>query len=92
MNSKRNKIKNTSASNRDRVRVKEKAIANIKNLFWGSSTKLYVLAFTAWRIFIIRKETFTKELQGLYKTWSTQLQPSILSTWGSIKPLRLTSS
>ena len=47
MNSKCNETKNTSESNRERVRVKEKAIANTSDLFRDSRTKLYVPAFTA---------------------------------------------
>ena len=61
MNSKYNETKNTNASNRDTqntsasnkdsVRAREKAIANTRDLFRDSSIKLYVPAFTAWRIY-----------------------------------------
>ena len=47
MNSKYNESKSTSESNKDRVREREKAIANTRDLFRGSSTKLYVPTFTA---------------------------------------------
>jgi len=39
--------KNTSGCNRDRVRAREKALTNTRDLFQGLSTKLYVPAFTA---------------------------------------------
>ena len=67
MNSKWNKCKNISSSNWNRVRVREKAIANIKDLFRSSSTKLYVGAFTTWRISLSTKNLFTKKVQGLHK-------------------------
>jgi len=61
MNRKCNETKNTSANNRDRVRVREKAIANTRDLFRGLSTKLYVPAFIAWRIFTIHNGISTKD-------------------------------
>jgi len=61
MNSKWNKRKNTSASNWNGERAREKAIANSRDLFRGSSTKLYVSAFTAWRISLSTKDLSTKE-------------------------------
>ena len=39
--------KKTSANNSNRIIAREKAIVNAKDLFRGSSTKLYVLAFIA---------------------------------------------
>ena len=63
MYNKCNERKNTSVSNRGRVRVREKAITNIRNLFRGSSSSLYVPAFTAWRISTIHLASSTKELQ-----------------------------
>jgi len=47
MNSKCNETKNTSESNREGVRVMEKAITNTSDLFQGSRTKICVPAFTA---------------------------------------------
>jgi len=71
MNSKRNKSKNTSASNWNRVRVREKAVVNTRELFRGSSIKLYVPAFTAWRILLSTKDLFTKKpSQRYYKVYT----------------------
>ena len=61
MNSKWNKRKNTSASNWNGERAREKAIANSRDLFRDSSTKLYILAFIAWRISLSTKDLFTKD-------------------------------
>jgi len=47
MNSKYNKTKNVSVSNRDRVRAREKSNANTSDLFQALSTKIYVSVFTA---------------------------------------------
>ena len=72
MNNKWNKSKNTSASNWNRVRAREKAIANTRDLFRGSSTKLYVPAFTAWRISLPTKDLSIKEPpQRNYKIYTS---------------------
>jgi len=72
MNSKYNKTKNVSVSNRDRVRAREKSNANTSDLFQALSTKIYVSVFTAWRISLSTKNfpqrNFHKELYGLHKT------------------------
>jgi len=73
MNSKCKRSYSTSASNSNKVRAKENAIANIRDLFRDSSTKLYVPAFTAWRISLFIKDLSTKEppqnnYNGLHKT------------------------
>jgi len=47
MNRKYKRINNTSASSSDRVRAREEAITNTRDLFRDSSIKLYVLVFTA---------------------------------------------
>ena len=67
MNSKCQRRKNTSASNSNRVRVRENNRKH-KEFVQGLSTKIYVPAFTAWRISTIHKGTFTKEQHGLRKT------------------------
>ena len=69
--SKWNKNKDISAS-KNRVKEREKTIANTRDLFRCSSTKLYVPDFTAWRISLSTKDLFTKEppqrnYNGLYK-------------------------
>ena len=71
--------KNTSISNRDRVRVREKAIANTRNLFRGSSNSLYIITFTARRIFTIHLRSSTKELQ-----WFIQDPEYITPTFNSL--------
>ena len=65
MNNKYNETKNTSESNWNKIRAKEKAITNTRDLFRDSSTKLYVPAFTAWRISLYTK----KLLQRNYKVY-----------------------
>jgi len=97
MNSKYKRSNNISASNSNRVRAKEKTITNTRDLFRDSSTKLYVSAFTAWKISLFTKGSFhkgasTKELHWFTEDWSTQLLLSVLYIRGSTKLVRFTSS
>ena len=73
-----NEINNTAVSNRERVRVREKAIANTRNLFWDSSNSLYVPAFTAWRIFTIHQWSPQKTIMFFKRSgvYNSNLQSS----------------
>jgi len=61
MHSKCKRSKNTSASNVNRVKAREKIITNTRDLFGGLSTKPYVPAFTAYRISLSTEDLSIKE-------------------------------
>jgi len=96
VNSKWNRNKNTSESNWNKIRAREKAITNTRDLFRDSSTKLYIPPSPCegfhYPLRIFPQRSLHKETTSSTQDRSTQLQLSILYTRGSIKPMRFTSS